>query len=123
MEEVANYTAVSGTPLTANANAIYELGDFAPGAVKYYLIKSDVINYQVENLTITSGYSCSTANYPASITDGCLVTDKVLTHKVIENILQTTIADQFNGILTKPDLCNEYMVRCTVAQRRRIAIR
>jgi gliding motility-associated-like protein len=108
IQQVDDYNGANPqSALAANGANIYQLGDFTSGTAKYYLIKADVINCEVHSLTLTSGYSCTTASYPASINDGCKLNDLVLTHKTIQNILQTEVVDQFNGVNTKPDLCNE----------------
>jgi len=110
LEEVSNYNGnIVITALTPNAQNIYELGDFPAGAAdKYYLITGSVINCSVESLILASGYSCSSNSYPPNVTTGCVLIDKSLTHKIIDNILQTEIVDQFNGnSAVKPDLCNE----------------
>lgn len=107
VEEVSNYNGDTVLNTVTPTGSIYHLGDFVSGADKYYLIKADVIDCSVKSLKVRLGYSCASNDYPANVNDGCRIQDKVLTHKQIENILQTEIVDQFNGSSAKPDLCAE----------------
>lgn len=96
VQKVDNYDGTNPLVALVPTGDVYRLGDFAASTTNFYLIKANLINCNVESLTIPIGYSCTA--YPVSVDSGvCVVTDKVLTYGQLKNNLQTTIAFQSNA--------------------------
>ncbi|MCP1996378.1 gliding motility-associated C-terminal domain-containing protein [Flavobacterium sp. HSC-61S13] len=96
VQKVDNYDGTNPLVAVVPNGDVYRLGDFSASTTNYYLIKANLINCNIESLTIPVGYSCTA--YPVDINSGvCVVNDKVLTYSQLKNNLQTTIAYQSNA--------------------------
>ena len=109
VEKVDDQNGANPQTIAANSNDIYELDDFTSNTPKYYIIKADVIDCNIESLTLISGYNCNSNSYPSDINSGCGFTERKLTHKTIDNILQASIEEHSYGSApNQHEFCNEF---------------
>ncbi|SFJ69121.1 gliding motility-associated C-terminal domain-containing protein [Myroides guanonis] len=87
-------------------NGLYKLGNFGGGGSQFYKITSKIIDCKVEELTLVAGYNCAPDTYPANNAEGCGLAKYTLTHKDLEDDLQTSIVDASNQN-DKQDFCKE----------------